>query len=79
MARKSKIQANMTGEPLTADGLKNVRDRGYGRVLELGGADVVMLWNLSEKAEHDQTFKLIIGSKEYYFDAEQFRKYLRWV
>ena len=58
--------------------LMEVRDRGYGKVYEMKGNDVTLIWGVRDDLAHENLFKLKIGRQEYIFDAEEFRKFLRW-
>ena len=56
----------------------NERDRGWGRLNELGGNDVIMVWGVRDDLATANLFKLIVDKKELILDAEEIRKYLRW-
>lgn len=78
MARKEKP---FTGyKPRRVRDVQEERDlngtilRNYGT-----GPMVKMEWNLNSDAIRDQIFKLTIGDKTAYLDAEEFRRFLRWV
>lgn len=78
MARKEKMFKG-TGPRPVRDVVEERQRKGtilrnYG-----GGGRVTMEWDLSEESIRDQIFKLKIGDKEAYLDAEEFRRFLRWV
>lgn len=49
--------------------------RSYGGTQS--GAEI--LWDISEKAKQDQIFILRVGKEEVLLDAEELRRYLRWI
>jgi len=62
-------------------GLMAIRDRGWGRM----NNGTIMVWHVDNEeaeAKHDvpdDHFLLIIDGKEKLFEAEEFRRWLRWV
>ena len=77
--RKTKLSEKEL-KAITANSLREVRDRGYGRLRNYGnGKPVHMKWNINRSAEKDTVFKLQIGSETAYLDAEEVQKFLRWV
>lgn len=59
---------------------KSERDQGYGLLIDLKNKKPVkMYWDFNEQATADGIFRLVVGEEEVYLDAEQVRKYLRWV
>lgn len=98
MARKTKLSADEIAQldateqsELERRATRNMgfekmkeRDLGYGRLRDFnGGKEVWMDWRMSQDAEADQLFKLVVGTGydkiTLVFDAEQFRRHLRWV
>jgi len=57
---------------------KNERDRGWGRLRDLRGADVVMVWGVRDDLAAANKFKLVINGQELILDAEEVRRCLRW-
>lgn len=56
------------------------RDTGYARLLDLKNRNrVEMYWTSDGQMHKDGVFSLRIGDKEAFLDAEQFRKFLRWI
>jgi hypothetical protein len=63
-------------------GLMAIRDRGWGRMSN----GTVMVWHVDREDDGtlrhdvpDDHFMLIIDGKEKMFEAEEFRRWLRWV
>ena len=57
----------------------NERDRGWARLKELRGNNVIMVWGVRDDLAADNLFRLIINrEEELVLDAEEMRKYLRW-
>lgn len=66
--------------------LGKVRDRGWGTLHDITGREVVMLWHPVERLPGlaydkvpDNHFGLVIDGKKVIFEAEEFRRLLRWV
>lgn len=64
------------------------RDAAYARLRNFNGGDVIMQWHVPKEQREDGLgysgvpdgmFSLKIGKELVVFDAEEFRKYLRWV
>lgn len=56
------------------------KDAGFARLLDLKNHNQVeMRWASNGQMSDDGVFALKIGDKEAFLDAEQFRKFLRWV
>lgn len=56
------------------------RDCGYGRLLDLKNRNRVELrWSSNGQMAADGVFAMRIGDNEAFIDAEQMRKFLRWV
>ncbi len=63
-------------------GLMAIRDRGWGRMSN----GVVMVWPVNDPVDKtivngvpDNHFLLDIKGNKYLFEAEEFRRFLRWV
>jgi len=64
----------------TVQATREERDLGYGRLIDFNNRrSVQMYWNVNDAMTEDGVFILRIDGVEVYLDAEQFRKYLRWV
>lgn len=64
----------------TVKDTKEERDSGYARLYDFKDRKKVELfWDFNESVSEDGVFRIRIGDEEAYLDAEQFRKYLRWV
>lgn len=78
MARKEKAFSGY--KPRRIQDVVEERDRERAILKNYGtGPRVTMEWNLNPEAIQDQIFKLTIGDKEAYLDAEEVRRFLRWV
>jgi hypothetical protein len=58
--------------------LVELRDRGWARVREVKGREATFIWGVKDDLAAENLFKIKVGKEEYIFDAEEFRKYLRW-
>lgn len=72
-------EANRIASRKTGLSLIEVRDRGWGRLRELSGSDVVLVWGVKDSLHKAGLFKLVVDKKELILDGEEFRKWLRWV
>lgn len=64
----------------TVNDTRQERDTGYGRLLDLKNRNRVEIrWSKNDQMAEDGVFVIRIDDKEAFLDAEQFRKYLRWV
>lgn len=64
------------------------RDASHARIRNLAGQDVIMQWNIPDENRDegvaylnipDGLFALKVGKETAVFDAEEFRRSLRWV
>lgn len=79
MARKEKM---FKGDaPRRMQEVVDERERAGAEIKNYGGTGgrIIMEWNLNPNAIADQMFKLRIGDNTAYIDAEEIRRYLRWV
>ena len=59
--------------------MSDVRDRGWTQLGELRGNEVVMVWGVKDELSNDNKFKLLVNGTELILDAEEVRKWIRWV
>ena len=55
-----------------------IRDRGWVVLRDIKGSEVIMIWGTPE-LDAANCFKLRVHGKEVVLDAEEFRRFLRWV
>lgn len=56
------------------------RDAHYARLLNFkNGTKIELFWGLNEAMERDQMVLLKVGKEEVIINAEEMRRFLRWV
>lgn len=56
------------------------RDEGWARLHEYHhNADIKMRWDLNDQAVVDNKFALVVNGRQYILDAEEVRRWLRWI
>ena len=79
MTRRPLYEKNETYRRTVNDTITE-RDLGYARLIDVNNhKSVEMFWDFDPKATEDGIFRLKVGKEDVFLDAEQFRKYLRWV
>lgn len=68
------------GGKRTVNQTREERDLHYGRLRDYNkGKQVVLFWDFTEQAKEDGILGLKVGAETVFIDAEQLRKFLRWV
>jgi hypothetical protein len=80
MARISKLTLKDMTVLREQDSPREQHKQTRGAVRDLSGKhQVTIFWDLSEECKKDMIFKMAIDDYEVLLDAEQVKRYLRWV
>lgn len=78
--RVSKLTDKDMTELEEQDSPKDQVQQTFGALRDYSGQhSIKMYWDISDEAKKDMIFKMTIDDYEVLIDAEQLRRYLRWV